>query len=74
MTDFLTLDDVLALHAGSIARFGGDAGIKDLGLLESAIAMPEATFGGADLHETLAEKAGAYLTIAPLPLAPQEQP
>lgn len=61
MTEFLTLDDVLALHAGSIARFGGDAGIKDLGLLESAIAMPEATFGGADLHETLAEKAGAYL-------------
>ncbi len=61
MTDFLALDDVLALHSGSIARFGGDAGIKDLGLLESALAMPQATFSGADLHETLAEKAAAYL-------------
>jgi death-on-curing protein len=61
VTDFLTLDDVLALHSGSIARFGGDAGIKDLGLLESALAMPQATFSGADLHETLAEKAAAYL-------------
>jgi death-on-curing protein len=61
MTEFLSLDDVLALHAGSIARFGGDPGIKDLGLLESALAMPQPTFGGADLHETLAEKAGAYL-------------
>jgi death-on-curing protein len=55
------LDEVLALHAGSIARFGGDPGIKDLGLLQSALAMPEATFGGQDLHETLAEKAAAYL-------------
>lgn len=61
MTEFLTLDDVLALHSGSIARFRGDPGIKDLRLLESAIAMPEASFWGADLHETLAEKAGAYL-------------
>lgn len=61
MTDFLTLDDVLALHSGSIAQFGGDAGIKDLGLLQSALAMPQATFSGADLHETLAEKAAAYL-------------
>lgn len=61
MTEFLNLDDVLALHAGSIQRFGGDSGVKDLGLLESAIAMPQATFGGEDLHETLAEKAGAYL-------------
>jgi death-on-curing protein len=61
MTEYLTLDDVLALHSGSISRFGGDPGIKDLGLLESALAMPQSTFGGADLHETLAEKAGAYL-------------
>lgn len=61
MTDFLTLDDVLALHAGSIALFGGDPGIKDLGLLESALAVPQATFDGVDLHETLAEKAAAYL-------------
>jgi len=60
MTEFLTLDDVLTLHEGSIARFGGDAGIKDLGLLKSALSMPEATFDGAELHQTLAEKAGAY--------------
>jgi death-on-curing protein len=61
MTEFLTLDEVLALHSGSIARFGGDPGIKDIGLLESALAMPQASFDGVDLHETLSEKAAAYL-------------
>ncbi len=58
---FLTLDEVLALHADQIERYGGRPGIRDLGLLESALAMPRAAFGGRRLHESLPEMAAAYL-------------
>jgi death-on-curing protein len=58
---FLTLDEVLALHADQIDRYGGSIGIRDLGLLASAIGMPSSTFGGQFLHETLPEMAAAYL-------------
>lgn len=61
MTSFLTLDEVLAIHAHLIERYGGEPGIRDRGLLESALAMPEATFSEEDLHPTLEEKAAAYL-------------
>jgi death-on-curing protein len=37
----------LLLHEDQIKRFGGMAGIRDEGLLESALAQPQATFGGA---------------------------
>lgn len=58
---FLDLDQVLALHADQIARYGGSLGVRDLGLLQSAIAMPRAAFGGQLLHSTLPEMAAAYL-------------
>jgi death on curing protein len=58
---FLRLDDVLALHQEQIRLFGGASGIRDLGLLESAIGTPAATFDGAFLHGTLFEMAAAYL-------------
>lgn len=58
---FLTLDEVLALHADQIERYGGARGIRDVGLLESALAAPSATFGGGYLHPTLPEMASAYL-------------
>lgn len=58
---FLTLDEVLALHADQIERYGGSPGIRDLGLLSSALAMPEASLDEAFLHETLPEMAAAYL-------------
>jgi death-on-curing protein len=58
---FLTLDEVLALHADQIARYGGSAGMRDVGLVESPIAMPKATFGGEFLHSTIPEMAAAYL-------------
>ncbi|MGA8891801.1 MAG: type II toxin-antitoxin system death-on-curing family toxin [Anaeromyxobacteraceae bacterium] len=58
---FLSLDEVLALHAEQIRLYGGSAGVRDLGLLESAIGSPRATFGGAFLHGTVPEMAGAYL-------------
>ena len=43
-----------------IEEFGGDIGLRDRGLLESAVAMPQSTFGGEDLHAGVAEKAAAY--------------
>jgi death-on-curing protein len=58
---FLSLDEVLAIHAHQIHRYGGSFGIRDRGLLESALAMPVMSFSGEDLHPTLHEKAGAYL-------------
>lgn len=58
---FLGLEEVLALHADQIARYGGAPGVRDLGLLESAVAAPEASYGGAYLHGTLHEMAAAYL-------------
>lgn len=58
---FLTLDEVLALHADQIERYGATHGIRDVALLESALAAPAATFSGGFLHPTLPEMAAAYL-------------
>jgi death-on-curing protein len=58
---FLTLVEVLALHADQIRRYGGRPGIRDLNLLESALATPSAAFGDRLLHATIPEMAGAYL-------------
>lgn len=58
---FLTLNEVIEIHADQIERYGGSPGIRDLGLLESAIATPQAGFGGQYLHGDLFEMAAAYL-------------
>ena len=60
MPDFLALEDVLLLHGDQIDLYGGEYGVRDLGLLESAIAQPQATFGGNHLHGDLFEMAAAY--------------
>ena len=59
--DFLTLDEVLGIHADQIRTYGGGSGVRDLELLRSALAMPETTFDGEYLHPTVFEMAGAYL-------------
>jgi death on curing protein len=56
---FLTLIEVLELHRRVIEQSGGAFGIRDIGLLESAIAQPQMTFGGEDLYPSLLEKAAA---------------
>ena len=61
MPDFLTLQDVLLLHSAQIDQYGGEHGVRDAGLLESAIAQPQAAFGGDFLHGDLFEMAAAYL-------------
>jgi len=58
---FLTEDAVLLIHREQIAEFGGAQGVRDPGLLASALAQPQATFEGRFLHTSLYEKAAAYL-------------
>jgi len=58
---FLTLGEVIEIHRDQIERYGGDPGLRDLGLLQSAMAMPAAGFGGHYLHTDLFEMAAAYL-------------
>ena len=41
------------LHQQEIQKFGGSPGIRDEGLLDSALAQPQATFGGQLLHPTV---------------------
>lgn len=57
----LTVDIVLDIHDEAIERFGGSDGVRDMALLESAVAAPQATFGGHSPYGDLAEVAGAYL-------------
>lgn len=57
---FLTVDDVLVIHNEQIDAFGGLDGIRDAGLLESAVMMPQASFGGEYLHADIFEMAAAY--------------
>jgi death-on-curing protein len=59
MIQYLSIVQVLELHAEAIRLFGGSPGVRDLGLIDSAVFQPQATFGGQDLHPTLADKAAA---------------
>lgn len=58
---FLDVDDVLLIHANTIQREGGLDGLRDGGMLESAVAMARQKFKGAYLHRDLAAMGGAYL-------------
>lgn len=59
MIRYLSLAEVLDLHRSVIDRWGGAAGIRDLGALESALAQPRQSFAGQDLYPTLTSKAAA---------------
>lgn len=58
---FLTLDEILELHEDLINTYGGSHSVKDQGLLESALAQPEASYAGLLLCKDLYEMAAAYL-------------
>ena len=58
---FLTLDEVLEIHRQQIETYGGAEGLRDAAALESAAAMPAATFGGEFLHSSIPAMAAAYL-------------
>ena len=55
----ISIDDILILHERSITDYGGMKGIRDLGLLESAIARPFQTFSGDELYPEAYQKAAA---------------
>lgn len=56
---YVTLDAVLAIHDDMVDRYGGSHGIRDLGLIQSAIARPQSSFGGEDLYPDIFDKAAA---------------
>ena len=58
---YLTLEDLLEIHRRVIESTGGSDGIRSIPLLDSAVARPQATFGGIDLYPALPEKAAALL-------------
>ncbi len=57
---FLTVAEIIEIHRDVIDRYGGGTGMRDIGLLESAASMPEATFGNTFLHKNLPSMAAAY--------------
>ena len=59
--EFLDVEDVLELHRLQLQRFGGGDGVRDRGLLESAAAQPQSSFGGTYTHDGLFAMAAAYL-------------
>ena len=57
----LTVEIVAEIHAEAITRFGGSEGLRDQALLESAVAAPQATFGGCSPYTDVVDVAAAYL-------------
>jgi death on curing protein len=57
----LTLEIVVEIHAEAIAKFGGSEGLRDRALLESAIAAPQASFGGISPFSDTVDVAAGYL-------------
>lgn len=57
----LTVEIVREIHAEALAKFGGLDGVRDVALLESAVAAPQASFSGKSPYKDLAEVAAAYL-------------
>lgn len=57
----LTVEIVEEIHAAAISRFGGSTGLRERALLESAVAAPQATYGGESVYADLAEVGAAYL-------------
>ncbi len=57
---FITVGNAIEIHRRMVAEFGGDPGLRDRGLLESAVAMPRAMFAGDYLHPDVPSMAGAY--------------
>jgi death on curing protein len=56
---YLTVEQVIFIHNRSVEKFGGAYGIRDKGLVESAIALPMASFGGRDLYRDIYSKVAA---------------
>ena len=58
---YLTPEQVLFIHARLIAETGGEHGVRDLGLLQSAVSRLQAVFDGNELYSDIYQKAAALL-------------
>ncbi len=58
---YVTVQDVLLLHNLAIDNFGGSHGLRDFGLLESAVMRPQATYDGEELYPTIFLKGAALI-------------
>jgi len=58
---YITLEEVLAIHHYLIQKTGGTSGIRDLNLLQSAIARPQVSFDGKDLYSSVWLKTAALI-------------
>ena len=59
--NYLTPEQVLFIHSRLVTETGGSHGVRDLGLLESAVARPRASFEGKELYPELFTKAAALM-------------
>ena len=60
-TQYLSITKVLFVHDRAVKEFGGSFGIRDIGLVESAVARPQASFDGNDLYQSIYDKTAALL-------------
>lgn len=58
---YLSIEEVAAIQYEAVKRFGGSGGVRDFGLLHSAVERPKASFGGKDLYVSVHSKAAALL-------------
>lgn len=58
---YLSVPEVLAIHDQAVKRFSGSLGIRDLGLIESAVARPQTTYAGEELYPDIFDKAAVLL-------------
>ncbi len=57
---FLSIEDVIELHDMQLVQYSGASGIRSRELLESAVMVPQASFGGEFVHKDIYEMAAAY--------------
>ena len=58
---YLTMPEILWLHQESLKEYGGSPGIRDSGMLKSAVVRPQMSVGQSDAFATLSQKAAAYI-------------
>lgn len=61
MTDYLSVEQFLRLHASQLRHYGGGTGLSDRSGLEAAASRPAMTFGGEDLYADVPAKAAALM-------------
>lgn len=59
--NYLSLDEIIAIHFDQIEKYGGSHGIRDLDLLLSALARPKASFGGFELYPNIFKKVASLI-------------